>query len=344
MMPARALPPTTAKHVGGADVVKSARKLLGRLLTPAIRSRLVPLLRAYIRFMPGIVGKQRLWGSVIAPFFGWLPYKFDVRTRFGARMRGNTEDFIQRRLYYFGLWEPDLTRFLADRLRPGDVFVDIGANIGYFSLYAAKLVGSKGDVVAIEASPSIYTKLRENLALNGADNVRALNLAAASQAGTLSLYRGPADNQGGTTLVADGTSGATFECQVAAEPLTSIVTRQEWERARLVKVDVEGAEAAVAEGMAPLLANAREDLEIVMEIAPRMLARQGKRPQDILRMFEAAGFHAYRLENDYSSSAGSYLESVHQRRPLRITEPLTSQTDVVFSRIDSGDLPMSSRP
>jgi FkbM family methyltransferase len=305
------------------------------VLTPSVRSRLVPLLRAYMRFVPDVFGQRSVWRSVIAPHFGWLPHEFEVTTRFGARMRGNTEDFIQRHLYYFGIWEPLLTRFLAERLRPGDVFVDVGANVGYFSLYAAKLVGPRGDVIAIEASPSIYARLREHLSLNDVRNVRALNLAAADHAGTVSLYRGPADNLGGSTLLADGTSGSTFECRVAAEPLTAIISREEWSRARIVKIDVEGAEAAVAEGMAPLLASARADLEVVMEIAPAMLAKQGKRSQDIVQMFEAAGFHAYRIENDYSPAAGGYLRSSPSSpQPTRITAAITSQTDVIFSRID----------
>jgi FkbM family methyltransferase len=329
---------------GAAIIANGARAASKRVLTASVRSRLVPLLRAYLRFMPVGLGKRSLWRRLIVPYFGWLSHEFMASTRFGARMRGNSQDFIQRHLYYFGLWEPNLTKFLAERLRPGDAFVDVGANVGYFSLQAARLVGDQGRVVAIEASPSLYARLLENLALNAVRNVRALNVAAADRTGRLRLYHGPADNQGGSTLLASATSGATFECEVAAQPLAALVTREEWRRARVIKIDVEGAEAAVAEGMAALLADARPDLEVVMEIAPHLLAKQGRRAQDILALFGAAGFHAYRLENDYSSSAGGYLGPITQHRPARITGPLTIQTDVVFSRIDGPVLGAAARP
>jgi FkbM family methyltransferase len=317
-------------------LVRGARDVARRLLGTPARHKLVPTLRAYTRFMPTAFGKSLLWRSVIAPHFGWLSRDFEVSTRFGSRMRGNTQDFIQRHIYYFGLWEPNLTHFLGERLHPGDVFIDVGANIGYFSLQAARLVGSTGTVVAIEASPSIHALLNENLALNQTQNVRTVNLAVAERPSTLHLYLGPADNRGGTTLVASGTPGSTFECDVQAQPLGDIVTADEWRRARLVKIDVEGAEASVVAGMVPLLAQAHRELELVVEIAPRTLARQGKSPEDVLGIFRAAGFHAYKIENDYS--ADGYLDPVAARRPTRITGPLVTQTDVVFSRTDAAVL------
>jgi FkbM family methyltransferase len=317
-------------------LLKRARDVARRLLGVPARDRLVPALRAYTRFMPRGSGKSALWRWVIAPHFGWLAHDFEASTRFGARLRGNTQDFIQRHVYYFGLWEPNLTAFLARRLRPGDVFIDVGANIGYFALQAARLLGPTGSVVAIEASPSIYDMLTRNLALNGARNVRAVNVAVADRPSMLQLFRGPIDNCGGTSLVVDGTPGSTFECVVRAEPLGEIVSAEEWRRARLVKIDVEGAEADVVAGMLPLLARAPRDLELVVEIAPDMLEKQGKRPEDVLKIFRAAGFHAYRIENDYT--AASYLNPATARRPTRITEPLVTQTDVVFSRTDAAVL------
>jgi hypothetical protein len=210
---------TTSPSVGVLPaLVRSARKIGWRILGGPAGDRLVPALRVYTRFMPGRLGKALLWRSVIAPHFGWRPRDFEVETRFGSRMRGNTRDFIQRHIYYFGLWERNLTDFLAQRLRPGDVFIDVGANIGYFSLQAAKLVGSTGSVIAIEASPSIYGWLTANLALNDTRNVRTVNLAVSDRSSMLRLYMGPADNIGGTTLVAAGTPGSTFECVVAARP------------------------------------------------------------------------------------------------------------------------------
>lgn len=71
----------------------------------------------------------------------------------------DTQDLIQRYLYLFGAWEPHLTGWLRRRLRPGDGFVDVGANIGVFSVLAARLVGESGRVVAIEASADVHRRL-----------------------------------------------------------------------------------------------------------------------------------------------------------------------------------------
>jgi FkbM family methyltransferase len=285
-----------------------------------------------VRYAPTAFGKRALWKSVIAPHFGWLPKDFEASTVFGSVIAGNTEDFIQRHIYYFGIWEPPLTSFIAERLQPGDVFIDVGANVGYFTLQAAKLVGESGAVVAIEASPRIFAALKSNVSLNGASNVRCVNMAVADRDATLQLYAGPADNKGGTTLIVENTAGSTLECEIAARPLGGIVTPEEWRRARLVKIDVEGAEGAVTEGLRPLLQQGRSDLEVVMEVTPRTLQLQGYSADHVLQTFRDAGFHAYRLENDYTSE--TYLPPTVKDRPVRIEEALTRQTDVIFSRTD----------
>src|SRR5688572_13533841 len=62
------------------------------------------------------------------------PLAIDVTTKDGDRFRCQPPDLIQMYLWIFGVWEPDLTRFIRDRLKHGDAFVDVGANIGYYSI------------------------------------------------------------------------------------------------------------------------------------------------------------------------------------------------------------------
>src|SRR2546429_7961962 len=92
-------------------------------------------------------------------------------------MAGSTRDILQQYIYYFGVWEPNLTRWIAQRLAPGDTFIDGGANIGYFTLLASKLVRDSGAGVAIEASPATFDALQRNLARNRARNGGAGNAA-----------------------------------------------------------------------------------------------------------------------------------------------------------------------
>jgi len=310
--------------------------VLSRFLKRKVRPRLVPLVRAYVRYFPIGLGKRLLWRTLIGPRFFWVPHDFEVRTLSGTRLTGNTRDKVQAHVYYFGVWEPNLTRFLSERLAPGDVFVDVGANVGYYSLHAARLVDETGKVVAIEASPTLFTALRANLELNRANNVRPVNLAAADKASTLRLYLGPPDNLGMTSLLESSVEGSSFECEVEARPLADILDSDEIARARIIKVDVEGAEAVVALGMAPVLSSCREDLEIVIEVSPERLASQGRTVAEILRVFEDAGFHAYTLANDTAPLA--YLPPIRVERPIRMREPSSEQTDLVFSRKDQDAL------
>src|SRR5262249_10578177 len=127
------------------------------------KSLLIPLIRAYVRYTPRTIDKRLFWSKVVNPHFAWQSHEFVATTVFGTRLAGNTIEILQQYVYYFGMWEPNLTRWIWERLRPGDTFIDVGANIGYFSLLAAKRVGATGRVVAIEASPKIFSALQCNL-------------------------------------------------------------------------------------------------------------------------------------------------------------------------------------
>ena len=157
----------------------SLDRLLARWSAVAqTRSHLVPLVRAYIRYCPVKRGKVFVWTRIVEPYIAWQPHAFRARTVFGAHLEGDSQDLIQQWVYYFGVWEPVLTRWIRRTLRRGDTFVDVGANIGYFALLASKSVGPAGRVVAIEASPTICASLQRNVASNGARNVRVVNAAA----------------------------------------------------------------------------------------------------------------------------------------------------------------------
>jgi len=261
-----------------------------------------------------------------------------VPTVFGSKIAGDTRDIIQQYIYYFGVWEPHLTRWIVRRLAPGDAFIDVGANIGYYSLLASRLVGECGSVVAIEASPETFKVLQHNLAFNRVRNVRAVNMAAFHSKTIIKVFRGSEYEVGHTTVIEQEGLKRRFEveCEINAAPLSAVLSREEMQNARLIKIDVEGAEWSVLEGMRPLLNSGRPDLEIMVEVNPACLVQQGKRTEDLLSILLDAGFYAYRLENDYS--ALSYLPPCIEARPTRIRNAIQCCTDVVFSHQDSEQL------
>ena len=295
------------------------------------REWLTRLLRAYVRYFPSALGKQALWGRVIDPYLAWQPHRFVASTVFGSRIAGDTRDILQQYVYYFGIWEPDLTGWISRQLRDGDTFVDVGANVGYYTLLASGLVGEAGRVVAIEPSPRLFEALGDAVTRNRLTNVRTVNLAVLDRSARVALFRGTEHHSGLTTTRAE--RGLDFECQVEAAPLPAILSAEEARRARLVKVDVEGAEWSVVSGMESLLAGGREDLEVIVEIDAALLNHQGKQPSDILALFADHGFHAYRLRNDYSPE--SYIERQPTLAPERLRGSLAGVSDVIFSRRDA---------
>jgi FkbM family methyltransferase len=302
-----------------------------------LRRLLVTPLRAYFRYMPGQTGKDALWRGVAAHLW-WLEGTVTARTVSGDLLAVDARDTVGRYIYYFGTWEPNLTAWLQRSLRPGDVFVDVGANVGYFTLLASRLVGPDGRVVAIEALPEIHTVLERNVRANDARNVRAACVAAWNEDAALEMFTRVSGGPTGTSTAY--ASWATRwdlapAATVTARPLPDILDPGEIERARIIKIDAEGAEWRVIAGLAGVLPHCRDDLEIVVELAPGLLREDGASPDDIARLLGEHGFRPYRLENDYDGSA--YYGGNAARRPTRIAEfpSELEQFDVVFSRSDA---------
>jgi len=291
---------------------KTMKRMIGDALTPAAR--------AWIRYAPIEAGKPWLWQN-----FHWRPHEFTCRTKHGGRISGNTEDLIQRHLYFFGTWEPNISNWILATLQPGDCFIDIGANIGHYSLLASSIVGRNGQVVAVEAAQWIHSILDRHVALNRRKNIRTVQVACAAERGTVKLYPGRADNIGKTSMIAH--AGEAID--VPALPLSEILREDEVRRARIVKIDVEGAEPQVLRGLAPLLARFPGDTEIIMEISPDLMPDAAR--AEIFATMQAHGFCAYVFDNDYG--VDTYLHSEPRKRPVALTDSrLKSQADVLFSR------------
>ncbi|WP_274914799.1 FkbM family methyltransferase [Streptomyces sp. WZ-12] len=303
-------------------------------MSDTMAEALATLGRGYLREAPGLWGKAALAERLVNPYLRDHPRRRVVRTRFGARMAVDTQDLIQRYLYLFGLWEPHLSHWLRRRLRPGDAFIDVGANIGYFSLLAAHLVGPEGKVVSIEAMPTFHRRLEQHLALNDLGNVRTVNAAVSDAQRTLTFILASSRNMGAASIVPyDGPAEITLD--VEAQPLPALVKPEEIAAARVIKIDVEGAEGAVVRGLEPLLARLRPDAEITVEVTPERMARLGDSLDELLDTMARHGFHTYRLPNSYA--AGGYpasLPASAASAAVRWRGPVVEESDLVFSRVD----------
>ncbi len=298
---------------------------------------LVSLGRWYVRHAPGSLGKAPLAARYLNPRLREHPRRVVTRTRSGARFAVDTRDLIQRYLYLFGVWEPHLTAWLRRRLRPGDTFVDVGANVGYYSVLAAGLVGATGRVVAIEASPEFHATLVRQARLNGCATVRAVHAAVADRRRTVRFALASSRNMGANSIVPyEGVPESEFE--IEARPLPEVLEPAEIATARVIKIDVEGAEGGVVRGMVPLLDALRPDAEITVEVTPERMARLGDSAAELLATLREYGFHTYRLVNDYAPE--SYPRALRSTAvPVRWRGPVTGESDLIFSRTDAETLP-----
>ena len=288
-----------------------------------------PALRGYFRHFPVDAGKIWVWDRVVRPYIAWRPFRLRARMAYGAVFEAPLCEAIHTFCYFFGVWEPAVTALISDRLQPGDVFIDIGANRGVHALLASGRVGPAGLVYAIEASPTIFAMLRANLDHNGGTNVVATNIAVSDRAGTIAVYLHDQSNYGCTTIVApDAANGETRVEMVETRPLGEIVSIEALRRARLIKIDVEGAEWLVLSGMAASLPLLARDVEILVEADPAALARHGASLPDLLALMRAGGFAPFRIAgHSMRACLGRADASLHC-----VTGAETETLDLVFRR------------
>jgi FkbM family methyltransferase len=144
--------------------------------------------------------------------------------------------------------------------RDGDIFVDVGAAFGFYTILGSKRVGLRGKVIAIEAQPNIFEMLTRNIKLNKLTNVMPLNYAAYSKETKLKLY----DNYSIMPQRAEGKNKGKF-VEVYADTLDNLLQQNGISKVNWIKIDVEGAEFEVLKGAANILSKSKE-LILLIEI------------------------------------------------------------------------------
>src|SRR6185369_5471984 len=163
----------------------------------------------------------------------------------------NPTEHIQQQLFWYGYYEKELSDLLKKILRTNDVFIDIGANIGYFSLLSAKILPSI-KVFSFEPAKVLFQKMNENFSLNDSKNIVAINAAVGEMNEQRELYLSAPDNLGMSSFQQpENYSGKKEKVEVIAFDdwfKTSGLTK-----ISLIKLDIEGSEVAALKGMRVVL-------------------------------------------------------------------------------------------
>ncbi len=217
----------------------------------------------------------------------------------------NPDDpMVTKRLVEERTWEPNETHWFLKTVKQGDVVVDVGANVGYYTLIAGKLVGDSGKVYAFEPDPVAFGLLQRNVALNGLNNVVLEQKAVSNKAGSIRLFLSE-ENKGDHRIFESGEERRSIPIEaVALDDYFQGDTR----KIDFVKVDTQGAEAAIIDGMEQLIRE-NEQITLVVEFWPHALKQFGRDSDEFLAKLESFAFHFFSLGIWGSPS------------PLRLVEP-----------------------
>jgi FkbM family methyltransferase len=187
-----------------------------------------------------------------------------------------------------GEYEPEMRRTLERFLAPGCVFVDIGANEGYFSVMGRKLVGGNGKVVAVEPQSRLLPILQENFRLNGVTAIQLVHGAVSNAPGKARLHISPDTNTGSSSLD-QSTSYSLPTEQTEVMTMAELFSRQGVDRADLVKMDIEGFEYEAILGSRELFSAGRIKA-FALELHPPRIERRGLKVADITSFLTEAGY------------------------------------------------------
>jgi len=261
-----------------------------------------------IKKIPGIYTVYNFLFGVI-----W-PHKNIIEIR-GSKMYVNIwdKDPLMRKTFQsyalaFGEgWEASTSAIFERVVKEGDIIVDLGANIGYFTLLAAKIVGGKGRVYSFEPEPRNYNYLLKNIELNDYKNVVPVQKAVADKVGKTRLYICPYDSGHHTINQYQGIKKYKPDVSINEKDFVEVemITLDDFfgdkdQSINVIKMDIEGAEMLAFLGMARIIKK-NKNLKIFMEFFPLLIREMGSSPEEFIkRILEDYHFSMYIIGGDYS--------------------------------------------
>ncbi len=212
-------------------------------------------------------------------------------------------DGLDRTILATGFWERQTWLGLAEHIPENGVFVDVGADIGYYSLKAAPLVGPGGRVLAIEPNPETLRRLRANIRENGASEVVVEPVACSDSDGMLEFFAAAEENAGASSLSKANAALAgpvARSYRVRARRLDDIIRESGVSRVDVVKVDVEGAELLVLKGAGDTLD--RFHPIVLVELIEQQLKNMGTSTAGVIAFMSTHGYAIRHVYGEYHNT------------------------------------------
>lgn len=259
--------------------------------------------------------KMKRWPA----FFAERPFVVERRVAHGARMTVGLIDVIERNLLVHGVWDEQVAEVMRTSIHPNTTVVDVGANIGYFSLLASSLVGAHGRVLCIEPSHRNLSKLSGHLWQNKCSNTLILSVAAGQESGSAEIYFPTYNNAGAATLRANPTTQPQHTLVLALDDIFEAHAVSP----DFIKLDIEGFELHALKGMERTLKRCAP--VIVCELSDSFLREIGQSASELVSYMEGLGYSCQSISDSAGAPAGTKMSvatgNIH-----------AGQIDVVFQR------------
>jgi FkbM family methyltransferase len=266
--------------------LRIARKLSWSLLRNYSEVKPIAFIQDEIRYRLCRWLVPPIHGFIICPAYYGIDFLIDSR------------DWIGKGIYYFGEYEAGTIFVLKNHLRRGDIFLDVGANIGDISCIASRFVGVEGSVYAIEPNPKNFAILNENIRINKLENVCPFQVALGGSVSTAYLYKRNKNDSGMDSLI--GNKNTNRALRVAVTTIDTLIEERQMPNPSLVKIDVEGYELEVLKGARKLLESQHAPILCIEYV--KAMAREKGSAEDI--------FDFVKSINDYSIYKLSRTKSI----------------------------------
>ncbi|MDQ7038666.1 MAG: FkbM family methyltransferase [Aquificota bacterium] len=210
----------------------------------------------------------------------------------GIRLVFKTEDCLGRHVYKYGVYEREITKLvLSLPFEDGDVFVDVGAHIGWYSLMVDRVIPRWVTVYSFEPEPFNYDLLVRNIKLNKAKNIHPFRVALGNGEGTANIYLYKDINRGRHSLLPLYNYGVA---EVEMTTLDKFIEARGVERVKLIKIDVEGFEYMVLKGAEETLK--RTDF-LILEVTPEYMIKGGVDYIEFIEFLSDLDFEFYLIKD-----------------------------------------------
>ena len=223
-------------------------------------------------------------------------YKTIIQFDLGQKIYLDLKDWLQSQLFWMKIYyiERKETEYFKRILKRGDIVVDVGAHIGYYTLISGARVGKEGHVYSFEPNPETFKRLKRNVQLNNLNNISLYNIGLSDKEEFLTLNLPTSINTGTAGItIPENFSGKSLK--VKAIPLDKFIEKNNIKKVDIIKIDVEGAEIKVLKGMMETIRKFKP--KIFIEINNKKLKAAGFSKEEVYNLLKKENYKAFQIVN-----------------------------------------------